>query len=397
MFASAALLALAGTAAAGSILWDGRLNDYETAAFLDDWSWSNQVGPYQYYIHGSGVTSEYVDLAENYKNPADSGSNQGIQISTDKTSSWNGQTMLRTELIPQTTAAINKGKVYYHFSVQHNRTNPPTPTEQHQVCFFESHFTELKFGASGGSSNLLQWYANSQPHWNVNFEAGVWHNVAYGIDFDAQTVEFYHSTGAEDLTLTAGPISAATSSNGADWHLGVLRLPSSTGTSEAAREDWHFSGVYIESGDITKSIAGTGGSGASVSAVAAKAAVTTTTVETATPAQTTFTAPTTLLTQVKAQQSLAKVYTSQPQSETTTSCKEEEATTQIALNLAPTFSPTGSISLTHTAPTTLSTWYAETAIASTLFDTSSSQAMASNPALVFTATDANAEPVATDC
>ncbi|KAK4498001.1 hypothetical protein PRZ48_010657 [Zasmidium cellare] len=397
MFATAALLALAGTAAAGSVLWDRRLNDYETSAFLDEWSWSNQVGPYQYYIHGSGTTSDYVVFGEGFKNPADTGSKQGIQLSIDSTSSWNGQTMLRTELIPQTTAAINKGKVFYHFSVQHNETNPPTPTEEHQVCFFESHFTELKFGASGGSSNLLQWYADSQSHWNVTFEAGVWHNVAYGIDFDAQTVELYHSTSAEDLTLSAGPISASTSSNGADWHLGVLRLPSSTGTSEAVREDWHFSGVYIENGDITKSVAGPAGSSASASAAAKAAAPTT--LETATPAQTTFTAPTTLLTQVKAQTSLAKVYTSQPQplSETTTSCTEEDAATEVAVNPAATFRPTASISLTRTSPTTLSTWYAETADASTLFGTSSSQAIASNPALLFTATAASAEPTATDC
>lgn len=401
MSTSAAILALAGAATAGSVLWDGRLNAYRTAAFLDEWSWSNQVGPYQYYIHGSGATSDYVALAEDFKNPADTGSHQGLQISIDNTSSWNGQTMLRTELIPQTTAAINAGKVYYHFSVQHNATNAPTTTEEHQVCFFESHFTELKLGASGGSSNFLQWYANSQSHWNVTFEAGIWHNVAYGIDFNAQTVEFYHSTEAEDLALAAGPISASTSSNGADWHLGVLRLRSSSGTSDASKENWHFSGVYIEKGDITKSVSGPGGSSASGSK-AAKAAIATT-IETATPAQTTFTAPTTLQTKFR-EQSLAKVYTSQPRAETTTSCTEEDVSTEIAVNPAPTFSPTASLalSLASTPPTTLSTWYAETTNASKLFGisksaSSTSEAVASNPARVFTATGAVAEPAATHC
>lgn len=389
MFASAAIFALVGTATAGSLLWDGRLDAYKTAAFLDHWSWSNQVGPYQYYIHGSGTTGDYVALAEGYKNPADSGSNQGIQISIDSTSSWNGQTMLRTELIPQTTAAINEGKVYYHFSVQHNGTNSPTLTEEHQVCFFESHFTELKYGTSGGSSNLLQWYANSQSHWNVTFESGIWHNIAYGIDFDAQNVEFYHSTGPNDLALTAGPISASTSSNGADWHLGVLRLPSSSETNDAAREDWHFSGVYIEKGEITLLVSGPGGKDA-----VAKAASTTIT-ETATPAQTTFTAPTTLQTKVKAQLSLAEVYTSQPQPDTTTSCTEEEVATELAVNPAPTFSPIVTISSLSTAPTTFSTWYAETADASKLLGTLAPEGVASNPARMFSATEVAAESEAT--
>lgn len=111
MFTSATtLLALAGGISA-ELLWDGRLNDYDSSAFLDDWSWSNQDGPYQYYIHGSGSAGDYVNLGNDYKNPADGGSDKGIQISIDSTSQWNGGGMLRTELIPSTDAAINKGKV----------------------------------------------------------------------------------------------------------------------------------------------------------------------------------------------------------------------------------------------------------------------------------------------
>lgn len=76
-------------------------------------------------------------------------------------------------------------------------------------------------------------------------------------DFSANTVTFHHSTGSDPLVKTAGPISASTSSNGADWHLGVLELPVS-GRSDA-NEDFYFSGVYIESGSLTTSVAGPGG------------------------------------------------------------------------------------------------------------------------------------------
>ncbi|GAB7344504.1 hypothetical protein MBLNU457_2336t2 [Dothideomycetes sp. NU457] len=242
---------------AGTVLWDGRFNNMTSSTELNNWSFSNPVGEYQYYIHGNGPVTDYVNLAANYDNPADESSNKGVKITTDATAVWNGQNMLRTELIPQTTTAINKGKVYYHFSVQHTGLNPPSANHEHQVCFFESHFTELKFGASGGDS-ALRWEVNGQSKWDTNFTAGVWHNVAYAIDFDKQTVGFWHSTGGDALTLAAGPFAVSADSNGADWHLGVLRLNTTAAATYTAAEDWYFSGVYIENGDLTTAVSGPG-------------------------------------------------------------------------------------------------------------------------------------------
>ncbi|EGO56077.1 hypothetical protein NEUTE1DRAFT_64374 [Neurospora tetrasperma FGSC 2508] len=254
------LVAKALSVSAGSILWDGRFNDLTSATDLSKWSWSSQVGPYQYYIHGPSEVTSYVNLSPSFKNPADSGSSQGAKITLDKTAFWNGQTMRRTELIPQTTAAINKGKVFYHFSLMRKDTNAPALTREHQIAFFESHFTELKSGwqsgASGTSDPLLRWCIGGQTKWSVNWDADVWHNVAYEIDFDANTVGFWHSTGSDALTQVIAPQAAGTSSNGADWHVGVLELPRD-GYADAT-EDFYFSGVYIESGSITTSVAGPG-------------------------------------------------------------------------------------------------------------------------------------------
>ncbi|KAI0096376.1 hypothetical protein GGR51DRAFT_543530 [Nemania sp. FL0031] len=256
-------LALASSqlAACGTVLWDGRFNNLTSATDLNNWSWANQVGPYQYYIHGSGEVTDYVNLSPDYKNPADSGSKQGVKITLDSTAYWNGQTMRRTELIPQTTAAINSGKVWYHFSMMRSDINAPATTREHQVNFFESHFTEMKVGwlsgASGTSDPNLRWMANSQTQWETEFTAGVWHNVAYEIDFGANTVAFWHSTGSDDLTLTVAAVSVSASSNGADWHLGVLELPRD-GYPDSL-EDLYFSGVYIESGSLTTSVSGSGG------------------------------------------------------------------------------------------------------------------------------------------
>ncbi|CZR59895.1 related to endoglucanase c [Phialocephala subalpina] len=256
---SAALAALVASAS-GTILWDGRFNTFNSSEDLNTWSWSNQVGPYQYYIHGPSAVTSYINLSPSYKNPADSGSIQGAKFTLDNTSYWNGQTMRRTELIPQTTAAINSGKVWYHFSIMRSATNPPSIYREHQICFFESHFTELKSGwisgESGASDPLLRWDISGTTYWSTNWDAGVWHNVAYEIDFSGGTVAFWHSTGSDPLTLTVPAVSVSASSNGADWHLGVLELPVS-GQADAT-EDFYFSGVYIESGSLTTSVAGPG-------------------------------------------------------------------------------------------------------------------------------------------
>ncbi|KAI3317700.1 carbohydrate-binding module family 1 protein [Xylariaceae sp. AK1471] len=274
------LLALASSqlAACGTVLWDGRFNDLSASTDLNNWSWANQVGPYQYYIHGSGAVTDYVNLSSDYKNPADTSSKQGVKITLDSTAYWNGQTMRRTELIPQTTAAINSGKVWYHFSIMRSNTNAPATTREHQVNFFESHFTEMKIGwlsgASGTSDPNLKWMTSGQTKWETEFTAGVWHNVAYEIDFTANTVAFWHSTGADDLKLTVSAVSVSASSNGADWHLGVLELPRS-GYPDT-NEDLYFSGVYIESGSLTTSIGSGGSPGGGSSSSTTKASTTST-------------------------------------------------------------------------------------------------------------------------
>ncbi|KAJ8121820.1 hypothetical protein O1611_g10001 [Lasiodiplodia mahajangana] len=90
--------------------------------------------------------------------------------------------------------------------------------------------------------------------WKTEWKANVWHNVAYEIDFSRNTVGFWHSEGSAALQQVVAPVSASTSSNGADWHLGVLELPRS-GYSDTT-EDFYFSGVYVESGAITTAIGG---------------------------------------------------------------------------------------------------------------------------------------------
>ncbi|KAI0010291.1 hypothetical protein F4779DRAFT_578287 [Xylariaceae sp. FL0662B] len=254
----ATLLTTLAHIASAAVIWDGRFNDLGTAEDLNDWSWSNQVGPYQYYIHGSGAVGSYINFSPEYKNPADAVSKQGAKFTLDGTAFWNGQNMRRTELIPQTTAAINRGKVFYHFSMMRADANAPSAAREHQICFFESHFVEMKYGwisgEQGSENPNLQFMVSQSSKWKTEWLPNVWHNVAFEIDFGSGTVGFWHSEGGDPLEQVVAPVSTSASSNGADWHLGVLELPRSGYTD--ANEDFYFSGVYVEDGTITTEVGG---------------------------------------------------------------------------------------------------------------------------------------------
>ncbi|KAJ7175916.1 hypothetical protein C8R46DRAFT_1249948, partial [Mycena filopes] len=236
---------------AGTTIWSGNFNAYPTVATFDLWSFSNEVGQYQWYIHGNQSTSRYLGLDSSFKNPADTSETHGLRMTIDTTSQWNSQ-FERSELIPQTTANLGTGNLFYHFSISHPVTNLPDSTLEHQVCFFESHFTELKYGVGNGThltwmesfhSLLVTGYLTPQKtqgvgHWDTPFTPGVWYNFAYDIDFAAGTVGLWASTGSSPLVKVVQNIAAPTSTNSADWHLGVLRLVNGGGP-----EDWYFSGV----------------------------------------------------------------------------------------------------------------------------------------------------------
>ncbi|PLB51045.1 hypothetical protein P170DRAFT_355312 [Aspergillus steynii IBT 23096] len=237
-------------AQAGTVVWDAFFNESFTVDHFDKWSWSNQIEPFQWYIHGSEETSHYLELSSEFKNPADKADAKGIRISIDDTASWNGQPMMRSELIPQTTADLGSGHLFYHFSLQTREKNAPAAGLEHQIAFFESHFTELQYG---GDEKTLRWMADGKSHWSTDLEPGTWYNFAYEIDFDAQTVGLWASDGSAALTQVVKPVSASAQTNSQDWHVGELRLDNG---QKGGAEDWYWSGIYIEKGEITKVVSG---------------------------------------------------------------------------------------------------------------------------------------------
>ncbi|OJJ45230.1 hypothetical protein ASPZODRAFT_99088 [Penicilliopsis zonata CBS 506.65] len=276
---------------AGSVLWSGIFNSTATVEDFDLWSWSNEIEPWQWYIHGTGNTSEYLGLSADYKNPAASDA-QGLRITIDGTSFWEDQTMERSELIPQTAEDLGAGHLYYHFSLSTATTNAPNASFEHQIAFFESAFTELQYGledgASGTSDNTLRWLAGGETYWSVQLEAGNWYNFAYDINFDNQTVGLWASNNSDPLVLVVDAVAVTASSNSEDWHVGELRLPN--GGVNSAAEDWFWSGIYIEEAPLNTEI---GSASAAASTTAASASTASTSSATSVATSTSTTAPTT--------------------------------------------------------------------------------------------------------
>ncbi|KAJ6559132.1 hypothetical protein DFH09DRAFT_1316892 [Mycena vulgaris] len=274
-----ALFAL--TSEAGTTVWSGNFNAYPTVATFDNWSWR----AYQWYIHGTQPTSHFLALGPAFKNPADTSETNGIRMTIDTTATWNSQ-MERAELIPQTTANLGTGNLFYHFSVSHPSSNLPDSTLEHQICFFESHFTELKYGV-GPNGTHITWMVTGVSHWDTPFTPGTWFNFAYDID----AIGLWASTGSAPLVKVVQNVAASTSTNSADWHLGVLRI-----VNGGTPEDWYFSGVYIENGPVTTSVGtGTGGGSTTITSASTSTASSTSTIasSTSTTASTTTASSTT--------------------------------------------------------------------------------------------------------
>ncbi|KAG8913021.1 hypothetical protein FRC00_003225, partial [Tulasnella sp. 408] len=216
--AVAFVASLFAAANAGTVVWNGDFDYYGSTSDFNNWSWANQVGEYQYYIHGSGPVTQYLDVSTSYAHPGIPGESKGLKLSIDQTSTWNSN-FWRTELIPQTSNNIGTGQKYYHFSVKRSSTNAPLTSYEHQVVFFESHFTELKIGVSPDKTRL-QWCVSGNPKYSVDFAPDVWYNFAYDINFSGSTVGLWASTGSAPLQRVFAQTSASTQTNSADWHLG---------------------------------------------------------------------------------------------------------------------------------------------------------------------------------
>ncbi|KAJ5157900.1 uncharacterized protein N7482_009000 [Penicillium canariense] len=73
-------------AVCGAVLRSGIFNATFAVEDFDQWSWSKEIAPWQWYIHGTGSTDQHLALSSHFENPADTSDAQGTRITIDGTS-----------------------------------------------------------------------------------------------------------------------------------------------------------------------------------------------------------------------------------------------------------------------------------------------------------------------
>jgi len=225
-------------------IFNGNFNDYTSSAQLDSWSWSNRVGEWETYIHGPQVASDWIQLSSSYKNPGDMAAKQGARIQINGSAVWNGQTMLRTEIIPEGFGNNQEvGVLYYQWSMKQTTQNQLKSQNEHQLVFFEAHFADIKYGGPGGAKIYFYVNGGNPILWSSDFTADTWFNFALQVDYNSKKVALYHSLNSNNLTQIIAPVSASVSQS--DWHVGNLRLPYN-GNQDPQNEWLFYSTITIQ-------------------------------------------------------------------------------------------------------------------------------------------------------
>jgi hypothetical protein len=260
-------------ATSGSMLWNGNFNSYTTTTDLDAWSFSNpSAGEYQTYIFGNQhgeKASSWVSLSSNYKNPADKLATKGAFMHVNATSIWNGGQMWRLELIGNFDHnTVQKGGIFYIWSMMQGSQYRLRAQNEHQLVFFEAHFADMKYGGQGGDK--LWYYVNGQQAWSSDFPANTWMTFALEVHYDTQMVSLWTiNTATNQATRVAGP--TQTSVSPSDWHVGILRLPdfNNGGAQDPTPEQLYYSSLSIQTDLSNLPFGGSSGSGSGSSSASA--------------------------------------------------------------------------------------------------------------------------------
>lgn len=151
---------------------------------------------------------------------------------------------------------------------------------QWQIIFPESHTFEIRVDATLDPPMLI--YLNNgtwDAKWETEFVPGTWYNFGIGVSKGSttnSTLEFYTSTGDEDLVLTATHDTVSEFASSYEFHIGLLTL-SSDGSQPAmaAEQDiLSFNGVSVESEVVTAAAVDAGVASAAASTTSSASAAT---------------------------------------------------------------------------------------------------------------------------
>jgi hypothetical protein len=277
--ASARLLPRAGAAAASGLVFDGRVAATAKAADFD-----GQTGPFgSEFVKGQNLSfSELVLFPQVNASLFDAQVDaKAIEVTINDNSIFvpgdaaSAQTAVRrTELNPRDDLVADNvtttGVQALHFSIMPSATNPLNTSHEYSLVFLErADFaanifmlrTGTLLGSNGSTANDLVLQGNTadgtQTLFSTPFSPGEFTNFALLMDFDANTIQVFASTGSDALKQQTQALPNDMSGNG-QFHFGVNKNPVNpgqdvlrTGTQETdILEGVIYGGIFVEDGQV---------------------------------------------------------------------------------------------------------------------------------------------------
>ncbi|PZC88424.1 hypothetical protein A1F95_10928 [Pyrenophora tritici-repentis] len=141
-----------------------------------------------------------------------------------------------------------------HVSLQPSATNPLNTSHEYLLTFLErADFSANLFvirtgtllGSDGSTKNDLVIQGNTgagtKTLFTTPFTAGVWTNLALQLDFTANTLQVFQSSGNDALVKATEPLANDLSGNG-EFHFGVNKNPTDAG-ADVLRSGFQESGI----------------------------------------------------------------------------------------------------------------------------------------------------------
>jgi hypothetical protein len=159
----------------------------------------------------------------------------------------NAQTAVRrTELIPSGGGNTTTGVKTLNVSLRPSCEHPLNISHEYSLVFLErADFSANLFGSDGSTKNDLVLQGNTaagtKTLFTTPFTEGVWTNLALKMDFTANTIQIFQSSGSAPLAQATEPLPNDLSGNG-DFHFGVNKNPTEPG-EDVLRSGFQEAGI----------------------------------------------------------------------------------------------------------------------------------------------------------
>ncbi|KAF2788038.1 glycoside hydrolase family 131 protein [Melanomma pulvis-pyrius CBS 109.77] len=252
----------ANTTGGGSVVWDGRISqtasvadfDLTTGAFKSDFTKGETVSFSDLILLPGGAPSLF---------DAQVGA-QSLEVTINDKSIFRPGTqepqsaIRRAELSPSSQLSANDitttGVKTLHFSLMPDATRPLNVSHEYLLVFLETaDFSANQFrvktgtliGSNGATKNDIVVLGNSaagnDPLFTTPFTPDAFTNIALKMDFTANTIQIFQSTGDAALLQQTKPLPNDLSGNG-ELHFGVNKNPTDPG-ADSLRSGFQESGI----------------------------------------------------------------------------------------------------------------------------------------------------------